>query len=194
MKRYLIMFLAMMLAFAASYAAFAVTSQQELSHSVVRLRVVGAGDDKESQDIKLLVRDRMLTLLGDKEFDSREEAIGYLTAKEEELTDEVNRLLEKEKVGYSARITVGNVLYPQCEYESFSLPAGRYMACTVTLGPGMGKNWWCVLFPPLCYGMEPTEEIVETGSVLLAGQEEPEIEFRFRLLEWIGAFKQKWER
>ena len=50
------------------------------------------------------------------------------------------------------------------------------------------------MFPPLCYGMEPTEEIIETGSILLAGQEEPEIQFRFRILEWIGAIKERLER
>lgn len=194
MKKYIAMFLAAVLAFGAMYAAFAVASQHLLARSVVRLRVVGAGDGKRDQEVKLMVRDHMLTLLGEDAFASREEAVSFLINSAAELETEVNSLLDEEGSGYAAKITVENVLYPECEYESFTLPAGRYVACTVTLGEGKGKNWWCVLFPPLCYGMEPTEEIMETGSILLTGQEEPEIEFRFRILEWIGAIKERLER
>ena len=194
MKKYIAMFLAAVLAFGAMYAAFAVASQHLLARSVVRLRVVGAGDGKREQEVKLMVRDHMLALLGEDDFASREEAVSFLINSAAELETEVNSLLAEEGSGYAAKITVENVLYPECEYESFTLPAGRYVACTVTLGEGMGKNWWCVLFPPLCYGMEPTEEIMETGSILLTGQEEPEIEFRFRILEWIGAIKERLER
>ncbi|MBR6762582.1 MAG: stage II sporulation protein R [Clostridia bacterium] len=194
MKKYIAMFLAAVLAFGAMYAAFAVASQHLLAHSVVRLRVVGAGDGKRDQEVKLMVRDHMLALLGEDNFASREEAVSFLINSAAELETEVNSLLAEEGSGYAAKITVENVLYPECEYESFTLPAGRYVACTVTLGEGKGKNWWCVLFPPLCYGMEPTEEIMETGSILLTGQEEPEIEFRFRILEWIGAIKERLER
>lgn len=188
------MFLAAVLAFGAMYAAFAVASQHLLARSVVRLRVVGAGDGKRDQEVKLMVRDHMLALLGEDAFASREEAVSFLINSAAELETEVNSLLDEEGSGYAAKITVENVLYPECEYESFTLPAGRYVACTVTLGEGKGENWWCVLFPPLCYGMEPTEEIMETGSILLTGQEEPEIEFRFRILEWIGAIKERLER
>lgn len=194
MKKYIAMFLAAVLACGAMYAAFAVASQHLLARSVVRLRVVGAGDGKRDQEVKLMVRDHMLALLGEDDFASREEAVSFLINSAAELETEVNSLLDEEGSGYAAKITVENVLYPECEYESFTLPAGRYVACTVTLGEGKGKNWWCVLFPPLCYGMEPTEEIMETGSILLTGQEEPEIEFRFRILEWIGAIKERLER
>lgn len=194
MKKYIAMFLAAVLAFGAMYAAFAVASQHLLARSVVRLRVVGAGDGKRDQEVKLMVRDHMLALLGEDDFASREEAVSFLINSAAELETEVNSLLDEKGSGYAAKITVENVLYPECEYESFTLPAGRYVACTVTLGEGKGKNWWCVLFPPLCYGMEPTEEIMETGSILLTGQEEPEIEFRFRILEWIGAIKERLER
>ncbi|MBE6998805.1 MAG: hypothetical protein E7428_01285 [Ruminococcaceae bacterium] len=194
MKKYIAMFLAAVLAFGAMYAAFAVASQHLLARSVVRLRVVGAGDGKRDQEVKLMVRDHMLALLGEDAFASREEAVSFLINSAAEIETEVNSLLDEEGSGYAAKITVENVLYPECEYESFTLPAGRYVACTVTLGEGKGKNWWCVLFPPLCYGMEPTEEIMETGSILLTGQEEPEIEFRFRILEWIGAIKERLER
>ncbi|MBR4867224.1 MAG: stage II sporulation protein R [Clostridia bacterium] len=194
MKKYVTMFLAAVLAVGAMYAAFAVASQHLLAHSVVRLRVVGAGDGERDQEIKLMVRDHMLALLVEDRFASREEAVSFLIGSAADLEAAVNTLLDEEESGYTAKIAVENVLYPECEYDSFTLPAGRYVACTVTLGEGKGKNWWCVLFPPLCYGMEPTEEIIETGSILLAGQEEPEIQFRFRILEWIGAIKERLER
>ena len=197
MKKYIAMFLAAVLAFGAMYAAFAVASQHLLARSVVRLRVVGAGDGKRDQEVKLMVRDHMLALLGEDAFASREEAVSFLINSAAELETEVNSLLDEEGSGYAAKITVENVLYPECEYESFTLPAGRYVACTVTLGEGKGKNWWCVMFPPLCIPVaadeiEDYDDIFTVEEIDMLNNPE-KYECKFYILELIDKLKKHLE-
>ena len=73
---------------------------------------------------------------------------------------------------YSARAALTWEAYPTREYDTFTLPAGRYLSLRVTLGEGEGQNWWCVVFPPLCMAAT-TEEFA--GSAETAGLTEEEV-------------------
>ena len=144
----LLLFLA---AFLASGAA-ALQTGQELSDRVVRLHVLANSDSEEDQALKLKVRDRLLActepvLAGAAD---RREAEALLR----EHLAELERIaaLEIRANGYDYPVTVEleDTVFPTREYEGFTLPAGKYLALRAVIGAGEGRNWWCVVFPPLC--------------------------------------------
>lgn len=134
-----------------------------LSEQVIRLHVIGASNSEEDQAVKLQVRDAVLS-----------QAQPWLegaesTAEAEELLG--SHLLElaqagAEAAGVSTTASLEkNAWFPTREYIDFSLPAGRYTALKITIGEGKGRNWWCVVFPPLC--MDSVTEVAQRypGSV-----------------------------
>ena len=91
--------------------------------------------------------------------------------------------------------------FPTREYESFSLPAGMYDAFRIVIGAGAGRNWWCVMFPPLCITAAEAEV---TQSAEEAGLSEEEIaiiegggtvyRYEFKLMELVGGLKSLFSR
>lgn len=135
--------------------------QSALAGQVVRLHVVGASDSAEDQAVKLRVRDAVLAkaepLLAQAE--DQEEARAILAAHLQELAQAGAEAAE-------TRVTAGieeNVWFPTKRYTDFALPAGRYTALRITVGEGEGRNWWCVVFPPLCMGAV-TETVAEKAG------------------------------
>ena len=162
-------------------------SQAALADQLMRLHVVGASNSAEDQTVKLKVRDAVLAqakpwLRG---VTSREEAQAVLASHLEELA-----LAGAEAAGGGVTVTVQleeSAWFPTKEYEDFSRPAGYYPALKVVIGEGEGRNWWCVVFPPLCTGA--VREMAGTGGLsdvqvgLITGETE-EYVIKFRLMEW----------
>ena len=190
MKKKLMLALLLLLAVFSSFAAFAAAGQEELAGKVIRLRVIAAGDLEKDQRIKLQVRDLLLKEIAAEGYQSRDEALLALLEGKTVLKEKVDALLDNEDAGYTSEISIGKVGYPASSYRDFALPAGEYTAVTVRLGEGRGMNWWCVLFPPLCYGMEPDGDLIESGVVLTEETDDLEIRFKFRVLEWIEAIRE----
>ena len=106
---------------------------------------------------------------------------------------ELQRIAETASGG-SARVELGCETYPTREYETFSLPAGVYTSLRVTLGAGSGRNWWCVVYPPLCTsGVETAQEaaVLSDDDVKLITEDGEGYVLRFRLLEWWGSLTGK---
>jgi stage II sporulation protein R len=85
------------------------------------------------------------------------------------------RTIEENGYRYPVRAELANTIFPTREYEDFRLPAGSYLALRVVIGEGAGKNWWCVVFPPLC--AQSTTDLAQTA--MAAGLAEEDI----RLIE-----------
>ena len=93
---------------------------------------------------------------------------------------------------YPVTVTRENCYFDTRVYETFSLPAGYYDAVRVVIGEGVGKNWWCVIYPPLCAGMcEQDWETVAREAGLTQDEiglicEEDGYVIRFQLVDWWG--------
>ena len=174
-------------------------SGRELADAVVRLHIVAASDSESDQQNKLLVRDRVLELMRGEMLHcaDRDEALTRLSLRLAELETAAEETLQQ--AGNSAPVTaeLGDRHFPLRQYGRLTAPAGRYLALTLTIGEGEGQNWWCVMYPPLCYGEENTaveEAAVDRLSTLLSDRTarqligEEETEYRFRLLEGLKAF------
>ena len=179
-------------------AAFLVTgalahgTQQQLADKVVRLHVLANSDSEEDQALKLRVRDAVLerteTLL--EQSADRREAEGLLRG---ELL-ELERIAAEEiaAAGYDYPVTaeLTDTEFPTREYDGFTLPAGKYLALRVVIGEGAGRNWWCVVFPPLCAAASadvPAAALaagLDMEEVRLITEEDRGYILKFKAVEW----------
>lgn len=160
--------------------------QSALAGKVVRLHVIAASDSAEDQRVKLAVRDAVLAYLAPRleNASGAPEAAAVIASESREL----QRIAEAVSSG-SVRVSLGRESYPTREYETFSLPAGVYTSLRVTLGAGHGRNWWCVVYPPLCSAsVEQAQEVsaLSESDVKLITEDGGGYILRFRLLEWWG--------
>ena len=161
--------------------------QAALSSRLVRLHVVAASDSPADQAEKLRVRDAVLKVLEPKlkTAASAKEAAENIDASKDACRRAAKTITDK-----SVAVSLAREHFPTRIYETFSLPAGDYLALRVTLGDGDGHNWWCVLFPPLCAEAVTSDRAVETLSrddiQLITGNGRGYI-LRFRVLEWWDA-------
>ena len=162
----------------------ALRTQEDLAGKVIRLHVIAASDAPEDQAWKLVVRDAVLAraevLLADCQ--DRDEAEARLR----------DALPELERLAASAvpdpvRAELRETPFPTKTYAGFALPAGTYLALRIEIGTGQGRNWWCVVFPPLCpaAGTAPAdmEDTFTADEIRLITAEDPGYVLRFRTVE-----------
>ena len=162
-------------------------ASSRVSEGLVRLHVIAASDDATEQAIKLDVRDAVLSYLEPK-LDSAADIAGAEALIEANL-DGIAASAESAAQGREVNVTLGEEYYPTREYDTFSLPAGRYQSLRVTLGEGAGHNWWCVVFPPLCLTAAESEaafEELDGETRAIISSDGGGVQFKFRLLELWG--------
>ena len=177
--------------------------QSGLADKVVRLHVIANSDSEADQALKLQVRDAVLARaegLVDAGADM-EQVQGVLGGSLEQLARAGAQVVARE--GYSYSVTASleqDVWFPTKQYTDFSFPAGRYTALRIVIGEGRGRNWWCVVFPPLCLG-SVTETVADRALeggltdrevALITGEDEgyvvkfKAVELWERLKAWSG--------
>jgi stage II sporulation protein R len=166
--------------------------RQLLSNELIRLHVVANSDSEEDQDLKLQVRDAITAYLQENlpQNASKEETMAFLTMRIPELTETANRTLEEAGSTDRAVVTLTREAFPKRQYESFALPAGVYDSLRIRIGSAQGQNWWCVVFPSLCFAAtgEETQEVGAAFDEPLTGALEGEkpYQVRFFLLDCLG--------
>lgn len=162
-------------------------ASSRVSEGLVRLHVIAASDDATEQAIKLDVRDAVLSYLEPK-LASAADIAGAEALIEANLGG-IAAAAESAAQGREVNVTLGEEYYPTREYDTFSLPAGRYQSLRVTLGEGAGHNWWCVVFPPLCLTAAESEaafEELDGETRAIISSDGGGVQFKFRLLELWG--------
>ena len=176
----------MALSLALCAGTWAQSRQQSISSALVRLHVIAVSDAAEEQEIKLEVRDAVLAYLTPalENAENQQQARQIITENLEGIADAAGAAAQ----GRQVNVTLSRESYPTREYEGCTLPAGRYESLRVILGEGEGKNWWCVVFPPLCLSAAEREEVqsVLNGEDLAIVTEEEGYVLRFRLVELWG--------
>ena len=146
-------------------------AQAALAEDVLRLHVVANSDSAEDQAVKLQVRDAVLAqaeplLEG---LVSSEQAEYVLTPRLAELEDTARGVLDAAGYDDDVTVTITDQWFPTRVYDSFSLPAGQYRALKVVIGEGEGQNWWCMLYPSLCFTEGITATLPEDEKEELKG-------------------------
>lgn len=124
-----------------------------IPEKAIRLRILANSDSAGDQQLKRDIRDAVNEEIGKwvEDLTSMEEARDVIRSGLPELQGIVDRMLEERESGYKGTAEFGKVQFPTKLYGQFLYPAGEYEAVLITLGEGGGANWWCVLYPPLCF-------------------------------------------
>jgi len=174
--------------------------QSQLADKMLRLHVLANSDSEEDQALKLQVRDRVLTVvepwLSEQPDVSAVEDV--LKDRAPELQREAEAVIKAAGYSYSVQVQVEETWFPTRQYDGFSLPAGKYDSLRVIIGEGEGKNWWCVVFPPLCLASS-TESMTETAKdvglsdqeVFLILEDEEQYVIKFKAIELWEGLKQR---
>ncbi|MCB5935164.1 MAG: stage II sporulation protein R [Caldibacillus thermoamylovorans] len=124
-----------------------------IPNEAIRLRILANSNSEQDQRIKRIVRDRVNAQITEwvSELTSMEAAREKIITNLDILEATAKEVLEENGVNQKVQIRFGEVDFPTKLYGNFLYPAGKYEAVLITLGEGTGANWWCVLFPPLCF-------------------------------------------
>ena len=133
----------------------------------VRLHILASSDSASDQELKYKIRDRLLaeygTLLScSRDPESAKKRIGALT---DEIEESVATWIREYGYDYGCEVILGTEWYDTREYECFTLPRGYYTSLRVMLGEGEGKNWWCVMYPPLCLDIATEDAPADDAAI-----------------------------
>lgn len=140
--------------------------QNHLAENILRLHVVADSDAPEDQALKLKVRDRVITYLRDtiRNANSPAQAEELITPQIPKLTAEAQEILAQNGKFSPVHITIENRQFPIKTYGDLTFPAGTYRSLCIDIGTAQGQNWWCVLFPSLCFVDETTATVPEESK------------------------------
>lgn len=166
---------------------------------VIRLHVLAHSDSEEEQALKLKVRDAILDGVGEdlNQMQSKEDAEAFLHAELERVKGIAEQVVQEEGYCHAVTVKLCREYYPTREYESMRLPAGEYVSLRVLIGSGEGRNWWCMVYPPLCTASaEADEALTEAGFTqsqvrLLTEEEDPQYVLRFKIVETASSIWKK---
>lgn len=153
---------------------------------LIRLHVIANSDSETDQAVKLAVRDALVEYLGPKLRAAADvNAARMIVAENRQALQAIAAtLLSEHGMDYGAHVELGEFEFPMRTYGALVLPAGRYEAVRVVLGNGSGRNWWCVLFPPLCFIDGTTNAVAASAMQDSTGEAGWQVEYRLRLVEW----------
>lgn len=140
------------------YTGALLADKEKLHDEVIRLHVVGASNSMEDQTIKLQVRDAIIVSLQQALEDATdiEQAKSYILDHLPQIEAAANAVLQELGSEDIAVVSFMEEAFPVRDYDTFSLPSGVYNSLRITIGDGNGKNWWCVVFPSLCFQASST--------------------------------------
>lgn len=127
--------------------------QKGIGGKVVRFHVLANSDSEADQALKLAVRDRVLQEYGDllETCTSKEETLAALKNAQQEISETAEAEVLAQGYAYPVRVSLVREEFPFKKYGDLIFPAGVYDALRIEIGEAKGKNWWCVLYPQMCY-------------------------------------------
>lgn len=129
------------------------TASEDYKDKLIRFHVIANSDSDEDQNLKLKVRDAIIDYLQPKllESESIEESESIIKKEYAELEKISKNIILENGYNYDIQVGIDYSEFPTKQYSNVILPAGEYKALRIIIGEGKGKNWWCVMFPPLCF-------------------------------------------
>ncbi len=157
----------------------------DLRENVFRLHIRAASDSDYDQSLKLKVRDAILSEYGSdfQNCSNKAEAVKFAQENLDNFKNLAKETIVSNGFDYEVCVNVGDSYFENREYDTFTLPAGTYESINVIIDEGMGKNWWCVMFPAVCIGASSSlEDAVNNDSANVA-ENSSDFEIRFKTVE-----------
>lgn len=176
-----------------------------LSDSVLRLHIIANSNSTDDQNLKLKVRDNIIKYMNTLTSDcsNKSDVISKVSNNLDKFKGIAINTIKENGYNYNVNLEIGNFYFPTKSYGDISFPSGYYDALKIEIGEAVGQNWWCVLFPPLCFvnsttGIVPDEskeelkesvnsegyKIISEGNTNASN--EPDIKIKFKLIEFFN--------
>lgn len=203
LKPFLVITLLLSLYIFISAISYVTAVSNDIANSVFRLHVIANSDSTEDQNLKLKVRDELLKFMNElsKDCSSKQEVMEMAKVHQNDLENIAKQIISNNGFNYGVSVEIGKADFPTKHYGDISLPVGTYDALKVKIGDSNGQNWWCVMFPPLCFvdvstGIVPDsskqemqENLNEEEFDLISNTDSSEISFKFKLVELFQNWK-----
>lgn len=147
-----------------------IETEETIASQIIRFHVLANSDSKEDQALKLAVRDEVVASMQKKLKNVHEltQARNILSECQTELRDTARSVIRQRGYDYPVTVCMENTYFPEKTYGDMTFPAGKYEALRICIGEAAGHNWWCVLFPSLCFVDETTAVVPEESKEKLA--------------------------
>lgn len=177
--------------------------QNDLQENLIRLHIIADSDSDADQNVKLQVRDAVLKSIGDKmSVSDKDECKIEIIENLDEVEKIADEVLRENGFNYTSHAEYGKFYFPEKSYKSMTLPAGEYYGVRIVLGSGQGHNWWCVMYPPLCFkeGEEVTlsresekilREKLDSDTYDIITQKNNEVVVKFKIVQVVQELKEK---
>ena len=151
------------------YVSDIITKKNIIPEDAIRIRVIANSNSKEDQSLKMEIKNELEHYL----YGELKNVKGIENADKKiwEIIPNLKKIITKYTKDYE--LNYGLNYFPTKEYKGITYPEGEYKSLVVTLGNGLGNNWWCVLFPPLC---------------LLEGEESTDVEYRSYVMDIVNKY------
>ena len=174
-----------------------------IANGVFRLHVIANSDSPEDQNLKYIVRDELIKYMNTlaKDCTSKQEVIEIAQNNISNFENIAKKTIQDNGFNYNVTVEIGNFDFPTKTYGDITLPAGTYDSLKIKIGKSEGQNWWCVMFPPLCFvdvttGIVPEESKKEMKEAmpeeeysLISNTNNSEVNFKFKLIEFFENIK-----
>lgn len=181
--------------------SYASSISSDLSKSVFRLHVIANSDSDEDQSLKLQVRDKLLDYMNSitANVRSKDDAIKIAQDHQKDFQIIAEQTILDKGYSYPVTVEIGNYEFPTKQYGDITLPSGYYDALRVKIGKASGHNWWCVMFPPLCFvdvtsgivpdsSKEQLKENMSSEDYSIISNDNSVTEFKFKIVELFKNF------
>ena len=180
--------------------SYAKTISHQLSSTFFRLHILANSNSVEDQNLKLKVRDNIINYINKITLNenNKNAVIKIYKNHIEDLKKIAQQTIYDNGYNYNVNISIGNFYFPTKKYENISLPAGEYDALRIEIGDAVGENWWCSLFPPLCFidissgvldseGEKYLKENLSNEEFSIITSNSKKVKFKFKLVEFLNA-------
>lgn len=164
---------------------------EEVRNQVVRLHILANSDNESDQQLKLQVRDAVVEAAAGWLDGAADTTEALAMAKEAlpRLEAVAQQTVEAAGYTYPVKVELCRMYFTTRQYDTVTLPAGTYEAVRITIGKGVGRNWWCVVYPPLCAGAAADRKTMADvldadGQKLVEGSG---FTVKFKVVEWLEA-------
>ena len=186
--------------------SYANSVSHDLANSVFRLHVIANSNSDADQNLKYLVRDDVLKYMNELCINCKTKSEAMMIAQKHtnDFENIAKKTIERNGYNYNVSVKIGNYSFPTKKYGDVLLPAGNYDALRIEIGKAEGRNWWCVMFPPLCFvdissGIVPEEskEVLQSNIpneeeyLLINENKSDEIKLKFKIVELFQNVKLK---
>lgn len=176
------------------------TIQQGISHKIIRFHVIANSDSDADQALKLKVKEAVVNYTAELLCNSKSisETEDLLSSHTNDIISIANNVISENDYDYPVTAEITDTYFPTKSYGSYTFPPGTYRAFQIKIGEAKGKNWWCVLYPPLCFidishgTVNPeSEELLKetlTTDEFQAVSDEYTVKYRFKYLTFLNYF------